>query len=534
MKKSVRRICLYGGPGVGKCHGINTPILMFDGSVRLVQNVKIGDLLMGDDSTPRRVLRLYRGDADLYRIVPTKGDSYVVTGNHLLTLDMPSRIEKCWVYNRSDISVLNFLDCGKTLQCRSKGVRASVAFRDRAVPLDPYLLGIWLGDGDSEGTRITTADAEVVASLEEQARNLGLRCRIVAAKGKATTYDLTRGNIGGRPNLFRSALRDLGLLGNKRVPHIYKVNSRVIRSSVLAGIIDSCGYVHRHRCGAEVTLKSKLLAEDVAFIARSLGLAAYIKPVIKTCTNCKRRDDGSAFSSTYHRVSISGDLHLIPTRIARKRFGLRRINKDPLRHGIRIVPEGKGAYFGFETDGNHRYLLGDFTITHNSTTAAWLFVALRDRKLSVELAHEYVKKFAYKGQPIAGAMQMKCFGKQVEIETEAIEAGVDLVVTDSPLLLQCYYTHSRGESFYTHLLGQSRWVEDQWPSFNIFLDRRGIEYDPKGRYQTFEEAMEVDLSMMDFLNRHKVPYAVVPTLQRETLLATVLDNLPDLTKPPVR
>lgn len=164
-----------------------------------------------------------------------------------------------------------------------------------------------------------------------------------------------------------------------------------------------------------------------------------------------------------------------------------------------------------------------------STSAAWLFVALRDLGYSIELAHEYVKKYAYKGQPIAGAMQMKCFGKQVEIETEALEAGIALVVSDSPLMLQCYYTKSRGESFYKHLIGQTQWLEEQYPSTHIFLDRRGIKYDPAGRYQTYEEARKVDDEMMAFLDACNIPYAVVPTVQRDVLLGTVLDRIPRLT-----
>jgi hypothetical protein len=160
-----------------------------------------------------------------------------------------------------------------------------------------------------------------------------------------------------------------------------------------------------------------------------------------------------------------------------------------------------------------------------STTAAWLFVALRDMGASVELCYEYVKKYAYQNRPIEGPMQMKCFGKQVEVESEPLRAGVDVVVTDSPLLLQCYYSRSRGETFWKDMLAQTQWIDERWPSFNVFLDRAGIPYDPKGRYQTHAEAVRVDGEMLDFLEGRGVPFAVVKTVERKVLLGTVAERL---------
>ena len=64
--------------GRGKCLGKDTPIMMYDGTVKPVQEVQEGDLIMGDDSTPRKVLSLARGRETMYKVVPKKGDPYVV------------------------------------------------------------------------------------------------------------------------------------------------------------------------------------------------------------------------------------------------------------------------------------------------------------------------------------------------------------------------------------------------------------------------------------------------------------------------
>lgn len=68
------------------CHAPGTPILMFDGSVRPVEDIRVGDALMGPDSRPRRVLRLHRGDDEMYEIRPLKGEPFVVNGDHVLSL----------------------------------------------------------------------------------------------------------------------------------------------------------------------------------------------------------------------------------------------------------------------------------------------------------------------------------------------------------------------------------------------------------------------------------------------------------------
>ena len=119
-----------------------------------------------------------------------------------------------------------------------------------------------------------------------------------------------------------------------------------------------------------------MLAEDVKFIARSLGLAAYIKSCIKGCQ--------TGAIGTYYRVYISGDCSIIPTRITRKMAKPRKINKNPLNVGIKSVePVGVGEYYGFETDGNHLFLLGDFTVVHNSTQTELLVKWLEKNEYSV-------------------------------------------------------------------------------------------------------------------------------------------------------
>ena len=68
------------------CHAAGHPILMFNGIVKPVEDITVGDLLMGPDSQPRRVMALCRGEDDMHRIVPARGDPFVVNGGHVLSL----------------------------------------------------------------------------------------------------------------------------------------------------------------------------------------------------------------------------------------------------------------------------------------------------------------------------------------------------------------------------------------------------------------------------------------------------------------
>lgn len=141
---------------------------------------------------------------------------------------------------------------------------------------------------------------------------------------------------------------------------MYLTSNRSNRLKLLAGLIDTDGYVQKANC-INIISKYEHLATDIAFLARSLGFAAYISEVQKSCTNCVDTSKRPYFS-----VNISGDLSEIPCVLARKICDARTINKDPLAVGFKIEDAGYGDYYGFEIDGNRRFLLGDFTVTHNT------------------------------------------------------------------------------------------------------------------------------------------------------------------------
>jgi hypothetical protein len=165
---------------------------------------------------------------------------------------------------------------------------------------------------------------------------------------------------GGKSNVIWQNLSDLGLTGaksgDKFIPQKYKVSSVEDRRELLAGLLDTDGGLSHN--GFDFISKSQRLAQDVVFVAQSLGLSAYAKECKKSCQN--------NFTGVYHRVSISGNTDIIPTKLERKKAQKRIQKKNNLVTGFSVTSVGAGEYFGFEVDKDNLYIMEDFFVTHNS------------------------------------------------------------------------------------------------------------------------------------------------------------------------
>ena len=183
-------LCVLGAPGAGKCHEAGQGILLYDGRVKKVEDVQAGDLLMGPDSLPRRVLCTNQGHGRMYEICPQKGDSWRVNLEHVLTVLWSGARNKDVVF---DVSVHDYMAMTTCKRERLKLFRAPADFEAQPCdfPLEPYFLGILLGDGGFSGNSvgITTSDAVVIAEIGKQALKFGLHVRIYY-QGVASYYGL--------------------------------------------------------------------------------------------------------------------------------------------------------------------------------------------------------------------------------------------------------------------------------------------------------------------------------------------------------
>jgi hypothetical protein len=335
--------------GKGKCLGRGTPILMFDRSIKPVEDVVVGDLLMGDDSRPRKVMSLARGRDKMYDVIHVKGEKYTVNEEHILclkasgfpkfsannhTANTSFNIQwiennkfqsKTFTYNNIEqkevlrleaesffdeikrnkntcenileISIKNYLNLSKKIKACLKGYKVPIDFPEKELPIDPYLIGYWLGDGTSN---------------------------------------------------------------NKDIPLLYKCNSRINRLKLLAGLLDG-----NETKSFEFTQKNEKLLDDVIYLARSLGFSCYKK------------------KGKTHTISINGNgIEEIPRKLGTRSLAppFKKVDKDVLVSGITVNYVNEDDYYGFMIDENCRYVMGDFTVTHNTATSIAIAEGMKDSK----------------------------------------------------------------------------------------------------------------------------------------------------------
>jgi hypothetical protein len=348
------------------CHAKGQGILMYDGSVKLVENIEVGDLIMGWDSTPREVEILIRGKQQMAKISPVKGDEWIVNMDHVLTVKLtngPSPTHtKTGGYKYGDIvdiKVSDYLKLKKATKHAMKLFTSSEVncWADTEQPIEPYLLGILLGDGGlscKSCITYTSIDRETWSYIRQYQNDFG-------GNLGNTSEDITK-RLTNSPLLF-GHMRFFGLLPikceDRFIPNIYKICSKKQRLEILAGLIDTDGWVDK--TSLSFCSKSKKLRDDVSFIARSLGF--FVTNRIKQ-SHCFYK--GEKRCGTYYYSTMIGDLSEIPLKIKRKLPPTRIIKKQHNVVGFTVEPLNEDDYYGFSISGDGRYLLDDFTVTHNS------------------------------------------------------------------------------------------------------------------------------------------------------------------------
>ncbi len=346
--------------GTGKCLKLGTKVLRASGRPIEVEGVKPGDQLLGPDGQPRNVLSTTRGVGPLFQITPIKGEPWVCNDVHVLSLKHTE------TGNVVDIALDTYLTKSKYFKhCHKQfSVGVDTFHNDYAPPeIDPYFLGLWFGDGHK--TQTNESLSRVLISKPFQAvedcciavaKVWGIDC-VTLTTNKCPRYSLKR-STGDTANPLLDALRQTVGAGIN-IPDTILYGGRQTRLAFLAGFLDADAELSCN-CFTISQLREDW-ARAVWFIARSLGFSAtFVKRV---------KSDQHGTEGLYCFVTISGNVDQIPTRIPHKRATPRKQVKDATRTGFSVTPLGVGEYAGFTLDGDGRFLLGDFTVTHNTATA---------------------------------------------------------------------------------------------------------------------------------------------------------------------
>ena len=414
---------------ISGCFAKDTPILMWNGTTKMSQNVYVGDILVGDDGEKRIVEDLVSGEDELFEVKQSNGVSYIVNSKHMLALKFTGEnsinwIESsnswkiCW-FDRNDkkmktkqfkvnencdkeiakknaekylvnlkleeiilLTIDDYLNLDKWCKQKLLGFKSSqgINYHEQNVELDPYLLGLWLGDGTHTEPIIASNDIEIREFISNwcsennselvQESKYKLRIR---RKG----YSFGKENIDGekyenipdyceRTNPFINLLKKYNLIGNKHIPEQYFMNSRENRLKLLAGLIDTDGHVSKEHNGKRVIIiqSNPNLSLQIIDLARSLGFV--VNHTIRVRKNIKIFNCEPKDYKDQYVINISGDkLHEIPTILPRKKCNSSNYNKDYLKCSIQVSPIGKGNYYGWSVNDNNRFLLPDFTIVKN-------------------------------------------------------------------------------------------------------------------------------------------------------------------------
>jgi superfamily II DNA or RNA helicase len=369
----------------GKCLGLNTKILMYDGSIKLVQNIKVGDIIMGDDSTPRNILSLARGREMMYKVFQlgnnrkdkNKDNYYIVNKSHILSLKYDYKNKKNNDKASSscilDISVFEYLKLFKNkVNGILVGYRVPIEFPESSLSLfDPYKIGYWLGNRCSRNKK---EDFTFFKILDK--------------------YNLLNNNKNNKNK-------------NKHIPLNYKCSSRDNRLKLLQGLFDSNCFYSRNNINnnnllqtknkyLEFSGKNKKLINDIVYLSRSLGFDYRIKQVKNT---------------SLYRINI---------------FGYGSDDTDNLlNYKIKLEKMGIDDYYGFEIDGNRRFVLGDFTVTHNTVIGLHLCSLLKKKTLIVVhkefLMNQWIERME---QFLPGVRIGKIQGAKIEVENTDIVLGM--------------------------------------------------------------------------------------------------------------
>jgi len=495
---SLNNIPLLFRDGQFGCLAPETPILMWDSSIKRADEIQIGDILVGDDGNPRNVLQLTNGDDNMYE-VQTSIDRYnfVCNSQHILTLYFKdnniiywkddtktwifeyfdgtdiilvskrtnelktqidnhhnkSKLDKMSAYNQIveirdniqkkyfkgpvvDIKLVDYMNLSETNKHRMRlfTIMNAINWPKKDVPIDPYIFGAWLGDGNADGSGFTTADEDIVKRFVKWADNIG--CEVVhhtngkdhenyhygirkKGSGRANMRnppDIYKISIGDKNhssekclgcttsnkkhpacdwyfeksaenlsymchgktihgsnrkdlNPFKQILKTNNLLMNKHIPINYLYNDIETRLQLLAGFIDTDGSIKNNRTSSpsiEISQSERLhkdLIYSLELIAKSLGFKTSISKRRQTKTTKKGKD------STILLLLITGEnLDCIPTIIPRKQIVKNgtRIMSPSNTMSFTIKELGINKFYGWQVDGNERFLLGNFIVTHNS------------------------------------------------------------------------------------------------------------------------------------------------------------------------
>jgi DNA gyrase/topoisomerase IV subunit B len=391
------------------CLAPDTPVLMWDGSIKRADNIVIGDKLVGDDGNVRNVSKTTSGNDNMFEITTEYGQKYTVNSEHIITLYYKNNniikekvsdeeyyldyfdgqtiktivvkynqnvsgddhynktklskeeayneilekqkeiIIKYNISNKIDIKISDYMKLSKFAKRGLFMISNDhvVNWEKQQVKINPYILGTWLGDSEILTEFVIWAET--------------IECEL--------THHKTGINSIGDKN--HSSKTCKGCTTSNPIKHLLKeyiFNDKQTRLELLAGFIDTDGIVKTKGAQSyieisQTKISNSNLISELEFLCKTLGFSTSIKEQHIGVT--EKGNDIILLT-----LRIMGEfLHEIPTRLPKKKVNDSRHKRTFTYNNymnFKINYIGKGPFYGWSLDGNERFLLGNFIVTHNS------------------------------------------------------------------------------------------------------------------------------------------------------------------------
>ena len=360
------RIMIYGSEGVGKAQPLDARVLTPHGFITM-GSLKAGDEVIGADGKKHSVLAVYpQGKKEVFRVTFRDGSATECCDSHLWFTQTRSERDR-----DQPGAVRQMNTIRKTLRYGTHfnhGIPrvAPVEFvSDAELPISPWLLGIYLAEGNCGSSAIVTNPEEDILK------------RIADSVAESDTTNACERSIrirkrqfGSEPSTFKKGLIELGLndkiSDTKFIPQRYLMSSIENREELLRGLCDGDGYVV-HPGAVEICTASPQMAKDILFLVRSLGgsVTMEVRPA-------HYRKDGEKHEvKPSHRIYASFTNGVVPVASA-KHMAKWKFPEWMIRHTIRKVESvGEKECQCIVIDSlDSLYVTDDFIVTHNSTFGA--------------------------------------------------------------------------------------------------------------------------------------------------------------------
>ena len=385
----IKMVALQTGKGKALKNGTHVRV---PGGWRRIELLRVGDHVVSRDGTPTQVLGVYpQGEVDLYRVTFADGRFVDACGEHLWQSFSKNSIPA------NQHKVRNTLELKRLISLKNSPVYIPLAepeiTEDQFLPIDPYLLGVLIGDGSivKHSIKVVSADQFVLDEVVRLAPE-GMSLKYASNYNYVLSYGMA-GKYWRSPTITH--LRELGLWGcrayEKYIPSIYMQGSIEQRWSLLQGLMDTDGTIDDGRYTYFWT-SSKELAQNVQSLVHSLG---GISSIAERAHNYQYRDPETVPRPGYNvriRVSDPSKLFRLPRKKDIITANSKGLNKLKLKV-VSIEPIGRDEATCIAVDHPEKlFVAKDFIVTHNTYVAQYCMNVLKLRT-AIHFKGGYVERW---------------------------------------------------------------------------------------------------------------------------------------------